>query len=433
MLIGYARVSTDDQNLDLQRAALTRCRLQREFTKKSSRARTATVRNWPGCSTICASGDVVVVYRLDRLARSTRDLLDIAEQIKEAEAGLRSLSEPWADTTSPAGRMVLTVFAGIAEFERALIHQRTGAGRAAARARGVRFGRPPKLTAEQRRCRAAPDRRGHRGPRDGADIECSCRPRSIARSAPAAPSERARPVAEGPRMSRWEHRYLGRERFPDALSAMEIEHFFALGEDEFAAVRRRRRVLNRLALALQIGFLKMTGGTLNSVEIIPPGCWSISAASWDAHRRGLPRSGRSTGGGARCSTIRRLPSLALGRTEPSEHAERGLVAYLRREAAAVFDNAELMARSRSWLVDHDYLLLREREIRRLVGAARRHQEQTLFKTIAARCRARPRDVVAAPFGADRGWRDQPPRMARRRAAGQGADEALKPRSRRSAF
>jgi DNA invertase Pin-like site-specific DNA recombinase len=93
------------------------------------------------------AGDLVVVSRLDRLARSTRDLLDIAEQIREAEAGLRSLSEPWADTTSPAGRMVLTVFAGIAEFERALIHQRTGAGRAAARARGVRFARPPKLSA----------------------------------------------------------------------------------------------------------------------------------------------------------------------------------------------------------------------------------------------------------------------------------------------
>ena len=87
--------------------------------------------------------DVVVVYRLDRLARSTRDLLDIAELIKEAEAGLRSLSEPWADTTSPAGRMVLTVFAGIAEFERALIYQPTGAGRTAARARGVPLGRPP--------------------------------------------------------------------------------------------------------------------------------------------------------------------------------------------------------------------------------------------------------------------------------------------------
>jgi hypothetical protein len=72
-------------------------------------------------------------------------------------------------------------------------------------------------------------------------------------------------------MSRWEHRYLGQERFSDALSTMEIEHFFSLSEDERAAVRRRRTVLNRLALALQIGFLKMTGGTLNSVEIIPTG------------------------------------------------------------------------------------------------------------------------------------------------------------------
>jgi hypothetical protein len=72
-------------------------------------------------------------------------------------------------------------------------------------------------------------------------------------------------------MSRWEHRYLGQERFPDALSAMEVEHFFTLGEEELVAVRRRRTVLNRLALALQISFLKMTGGTLNSVEIIPTG------------------------------------------------------------------------------------------------------------------------------------------------------------------
>ena len=92
---------------------------------------------------------MVVVSRLDRLARSTRDLLEIAEQLKEVEAGLRSLHEPWADTTSPAGRMVLTVFAGIAEFERALIHERTRSGRVAAQARGVRFGRPPKLTDDQ--------------------------------------------------------------------------------------------------------------------------------------------------------------------------------------------------------------------------------------------------------------------------------------------
>jgi DNA invertase Pin-like site-specific DNA recombinase len=148
MLIGYSRVSTDDQNLDLQRAALTGAGCTRIYEEKLSGAS----RNRPQLGRLLdhvRSGDVVVVHRLDRLARSTRDLLDIAESIKEAEAGLRSLSEPWADTTSPAGRMVLTVFAGIAEFERALIQQRTGAGRAAARARGVRFGRPPKLTAEQ--------------------------------------------------------------------------------------------------------------------------------------------------------------------------------------------------------------------------------------------------------------------------------------------
>ena len=90
---------------------------------------------------------MLVVTRLDRLARSTRDLLDVAERLRDASAGLRSLAEPWADTTSPAGRMVLTVFAGIAEFERALIIGRTGAGREAARARGVRFGRPPSLAA----------------------------------------------------------------------------------------------------------------------------------------------------------------------------------------------------------------------------------------------------------------------------------------------
>ena len=164
---------------------------------------------------------------------------------------------------------------------------------------------------------------------------------------------------------------------------MEIEQFFTLGEDEFAAVRRRRRVLNRLALGLQIGFLKMTGGTLNSVEIIPPGV--------------LEHLGRQLGcAPPRIASIRALyrrrrtlfdhqaaALAALGRTEPSEHAERGLVAYLRREAAAVFDNSELMARSRSWLVDHNYLLLRERDIRRLVAAARRHQEQALFRAIVA--------------------------------------------------
>jgi len=148
MLVGYARVSTDDQDLALQRTALKGVGCKRIFEEKVSGAQ----RSRPELTRMLdqlRAGDVVVVSRLDRLARSTRDLLNIAEELKELEAGLRSLHEPWADTTSPAGRMVLTVFAGIAEFERELIHERTSSGRLSAKARGVRFGRPPKLTNDQ--------------------------------------------------------------------------------------------------------------------------------------------------------------------------------------------------------------------------------------------------------------------------------------------
>jgi DNA invertase Pin-like site-specific DNA recombinase len=148
MLIGYARVSSDDQDLTLQRTALHRVGCSRLYEEKASGAK----RSRPELARMLdqlRAGDVVVVTRLDRLARSTRDLLDIAEQLKEADAGLRSLHEPWADTTSPAGRMVLTIFAGVAEFERELIRERTATGRLSARARGVRFGRPPKLTGDQ--------------------------------------------------------------------------------------------------------------------------------------------------------------------------------------------------------------------------------------------------------------------------------------------
>jgi DNA invertase Pin-like site-specific DNA recombinase len=95
-------------------------------------------------------GDVVAVWRLDRLARSTRDLLEIVAAIDAAGARFQSLSEPWADTTTHAGRMIMTIFAGIAEFERDLIRERTGAGRREAQRRGVRFGRPRKMNAEQR-------------------------------------------------------------------------------------------------------------------------------------------------------------------------------------------------------------------------------------------------------------------------------------------
>jgi DNA invertase Pin-like site-specific DNA recombinase len=87
---------------------------------------------------------------LDRLARSTRNLLEIVETIGTAGARFQSLSEPWANTTTHAGKMIMTVFAGIAEYERDLIRERTGAGRADAKKRGVRFGRPKKMNADQR-------------------------------------------------------------------------------------------------------------------------------------------------------------------------------------------------------------------------------------------------------------------------------------------
>jgi len=148
MNIGYARVSTDDQDLSLQVAALKRARCRRIFEEKMSGAR-ADRPELRRLLDQLREGDTVIIWRLDRLARSTRDLLDVCEEIGDAGAGLRSLNEPWADTTSPAGKMVLTVFGGIAEFERSLIRERTGAGRKAAMKRGVKFGRPPKFNAEQ--------------------------------------------------------------------------------------------------------------------------------------------------------------------------------------------------------------------------------------------------------------------------------------------
>lgn len=147
-MIGYARVSTDDQDLTNQRAELHAAGCTRIFAEKI----TGTHAKRPELGRMLdhlRAGDVVTVTRLDRLARSTRDLLDIAEQLQAKGAGLRSLAEPWADTTTPAGRMVLTVFAGIAEFERSLIIDRTRNGREAAKARGVQFGRRPTLTPGQ--------------------------------------------------------------------------------------------------------------------------------------------------------------------------------------------------------------------------------------------------------------------------------------------
>ncbi len=161
LLLGYARVSTDAQELAGQRDELHAAGCTRIYAEKI----TGTQRNRPELARLLdhlRPGDVVTVTRLDRLARSTRDLLDIAERIQEAGAGLRSLAEPWADTTTPAGRMVLTMFAGLAEFERTLIIDRTRTGREAAKAKGVKFGPRPTLSADQAaHARRLIDQEGH--------------------------------------------------------------------------------------------------------------------------------------------------------------------------------------------------------------------------------------------------------------------------------
>ena len=97
------------------------------------------------------AGDVLLVTRLDRLARSTRDLLNVLDAVAKAGAGFRSLADQWCDTTTPHGRLMLTVLGGLPEFERELIKARTAEGRTRAQQRGIRFGRKPKLSAHQRR------------------------------------------------------------------------------------------------------------------------------------------------------------------------------------------------------------------------------------------------------------------------------------------
>ncbi len=150
MIYGYARVSTDGQTVGAQVEALTAAGAVRVFQETASGAKTDRAQLRRLLDQLDA-GDVLTVTRLDRLARSTRDLLNILATIAERKAGFRSLGDAWADTTTPHGRLMLTVLGGLAEFERDLIRARTGEGRARAAARGVKLGRKPKLTPHQRR------------------------------------------------------------------------------------------------------------------------------------------------------------------------------------------------------------------------------------------------------------------------------------------
>jgi len=146
--IGYARVSTDGQTLDAQHAALREAGCEKVFAEKVSGTKTDRQQLAKAIAAL-TPGDTLVVYKLDRLARSTRDLLNTLAAVGEAGATFKSLCDSWADTTTPHGRLMLTLLGGLAEFERHLILARTSEGRTRAQARGVRFGRKPKLTVHQ--------------------------------------------------------------------------------------------------------------------------------------------------------------------------------------------------------------------------------------------------------------------------------------------
>jgi DNA invertase Pin-like site-specific DNA recombinase len=149
-VVGYARVSTDGQSVDAQREALLAAGASKVFAETVSGVVTGRKELTKAIKAL-RPGDTLFVTRLDRLARSTRDLLNILEEISEAGATFRSLADAWADTTSAHGRLMLTVLGGLAQFERELIKSRTDEGRKRAMAKGVQFGRPVKLTPYQRR------------------------------------------------------------------------------------------------------------------------------------------------------------------------------------------------------------------------------------------------------------------------------------------
>ena len=150
MIRGYARVSTDGQGIDAQVKQLRAAGAAKVWRETASGAKTDRAQLRRLLDQLDA-GDVLLITRLDRLARSTRDLLNILAAIADKKAGFRSLGDTWANTTTAHGRLMLTVLGGLAEFERELIRVRTGEGRARAVANGVRLGRKPTLTPHQRR------------------------------------------------------------------------------------------------------------------------------------------------------------------------------------------------------------------------------------------------------------------------------------------
>jgi DNA invertase Pin-like site-specific DNA recombinase len=150
MIYGYARVSTDGQSVDAQVRQLKGAGAAKVHREVASGAKSDRSQLSKAVAQLEA-GDVLMVTRLDRLARSTRDLLNTLAAIAARKAGFKSLGDVWANTTTAHGRLMLTILGGLAEFERELIRARTGEGRARAVARCVKMGRKPKLTPHQKK------------------------------------------------------------------------------------------------------------------------------------------------------------------------------------------------------------------------------------------------------------------------------------------
>jgi len=147
MLVGYARISTSDQDLSLQTDALTKAGCERIFNEVASGAKDS--RDALGAAIdFMRQGDTLVVWRLDRLARSLKNLIDIVARLHDKGIGLKSLQEN-IDTTTSGGKLIFHIFGALAEFEREVIRERTNAGLAAARARGRKGGRPVKFDAKK--------------------------------------------------------------------------------------------------------------------------------------------------------------------------------------------------------------------------------------------------------------------------------------------
>lgn len=148
-IFGYARVSIDGQSVDAQVKQLRAAGAEKIFKETASGASSDRAQLRRALAAL-GKGDVLLVTRLDRLARSTRDLLNTLDSLAKAGAGFRSLADAWADMTTSHVRLMLTVLGGLAEFERELVRARTSDGRERAKARGVHMGRPPALTRHQR-------------------------------------------------------------------------------------------------------------------------------------------------------------------------------------------------------------------------------------------------------------------------------------------